>query len=97
MDNLLLKIKGKTGQHVWKVLTDLNHSTNFRVIRLVDIQCTEPPPPVPTHSEYTVLDDDGAVEFSSTQYPSLAHRSGVLVNSTASHVDIPRNYGTHLR
>ena len=38
---------------------------------LADITCEEAPPEIPTHTEYTLSRDDGAVEVQHFVYPDL--------------------------
>ena len=60
-----------------------------------DIICKKYPPKIPTHTEYTLISDDGTVDTNSLSYPSLQSHQSTL-NSTMQDTDIPRNYMANL-
>ena len=61
-----------------------------------DIECDEPAPEIPTHSEYTLAKDDGYVLINSLEYPTLTRTLNATKNSTAPASELPRNYMANL-
>ena len=62
-----------------------------------DILCDELPPEVPTHEEYTLACDDGAVLINSLIYPTISHSpTTVSKNSSYNNTLIARNYNANL-
>ena len=96
METSYLKTKDLVGQHALKVCNKL-YNKNYSESYSSDIECTYPPPQIPTDSEYTNTEDDGKVTFNSIYYPSLTLNSGILRNSTSKYADIPRNYKAELK
>jgi hypothetical protein len=58
--------------------------------------CDEPPPDVPTHTEYTLPTYDGTVLINSMTYPEQQRTINQLVNSSMAGSSIPRNYHANL-
>lgn len=64
-----------------------------------DITCSPEPPAVPSDPEYSLASDDGTVTINSLVYPAhpVEDRTVDLVlNSSTSLADIPRNYMANL-
>ena len=68
-------------------------------ICLTDITCSPDPPIIPTHSEYTLISDDGTVTVNSLIYPVYPSENRIVdqvLNSTENNTLIPKNYMTNL-
>ena len=66
---------------------------------VTDITCSPEPPAVPSDPEYLRASDDGTVTINSLSYPAhpVETRTGDLVlNSSTSQANIPRNYMANL-
>ena len=69
------------------------------IFPILDISCNPAPPLVPTHTEYTLSEDDGTVTINSLEYPVLPtdlRTTDLVVDSTYNHSLIPRNYMANL-
>ena len=84
-------LTGKSTRHIlW-----MTHASSL----IADITCSPEPPAVPSDPEYSLASDDGTVTINSLVYPAhpVEDRTVDLVlNSSASVADIPRNYMANL-
>ena len=60
------------------------------------MECTDKPPNVPSHEEYTIPTYDGTVLINSLTYPALERTTNDLANSSRASTDLPRNYMANL-
>ena len=68
----------------------------IRLSHYPDIECP-PPPPIPTHADYRLEEDDGSVVARSTPWPEAdTVTQAVLYNSTTQPGTLPRNFNTSL-
>ena len=51
---------------------------------------------IPSHSEYTLAEDDGWVKINSMEYPDLVVTRDKIVNSSLNNTLLPRNYNATL-
>ena len=68
-------------------------------ICLTDITCSPDPPVIPTHTEYTLVSDDGTVTVNSLIYPTYPAEIRVtdaVFNSTENNTMIAKNYMANL-
>ena len=68
-------------------------------ICLTDVTCSPDPPIIPTHSEYSLVADDGTVIVNSLIYPTYPSENRItdqVLNSTQNNTLIAKNYMTNL-
>ena len=66
---------------------------------VTDITCSPEPPAVPSDPEYLLASDDGTVTINSLSYPDHPVETrtvDLVLNSSASPANIPRNYMANL-
>ena len=68
-------------------------------IYILDITCNPDPPDIPTNPEYILASDDGTVTINSLVYPVYPNEqrtTNLVLNSTNSYSEFPKNYMTNL-
>ena len=68
-------------------------------ICLTDVICSPDPPEIPTHTEYTLIEDDGTVTINGLTYPTYPQENRIsndVWNSTMNNLLIAKNYMANL-
>ena len=73
----------------------VNITENWNIC-LVDIECTEVPPEIPTNPEYVLRKDDGRVKVERYEYPLPVAPIVETFTSEHNRSLLPRNYNAKL-